>query len=151
MTERKPGWKRALRGILIALMILTTAINALAFAVVGVPKLKSHAVQRRTTKYILAHCDEMTECALRLHDEVEANTIVDYRDWEVYWFPKAGSDAFVVQFVCRSWGIAPSSVYEGVYYSSDGKACDFSLLGAGVDHDESDYIDFGWYWYKMVT
>lgn len=149
MTERRLGWKRALRGVLIALMILATAINALVFAVVGVPKLKSSAVERRTTKYVLAHCDEMTERALRLHDEVKANTFADVQSWEAYWYPVEERDAYIVQFVVRSWGIAPSTWYEGVYYSSDGQPCEFSQMGSSGNHNERKPIGCGWYWYKI--
>ena len=154
MTEsnvKHPVWQRIVRGVIIAAMLLATVVNVIVFAVARLPQLKSFILENRMTRYVLAHHDEMTEYALRLHDEEKANTVVDYQGWKACWYPVDGSDAYVVQFICRSWGIAPSTGYEGVYYSSDGASYDLSQTGLTLDHDESEFIGFGWYWYRMIT
>lgn len=154
MTEsnvKHPVWQRIVRGVIIAAMLLATVVNVIVFAVAGLPQLKSFILENRMTRYVLAHHDEMTEYALRLHDEEKANTVVDYQGWKACWYPVDGSDAYVVQFICRSWGIAPSTGYEGVYYSSDGASYDLSQTALTLDHDESEFIGFGWYWYRMIT
>lgn len=154
MTEsntKRPVWKRILRAALIVLLLLAMGLGLLVFSVAGVPRLKSHATERRMTRYVLAHSEEMTEYAVRLHDEVQPNTFVEEPKWEALWYPVEGSEAYVVQLICRSWGMVTSTGYEGVYYSSDGKAFDFSWSGVTLDHAESKAIGSGWYWYKVIT
>ena len=146
-----PAWKRILRGILIAVMIIVTVIDLLVFIVAGLPQLTSFITENRMMCYVLAHHDEMTVYASQLHEKAEQNAVDTYQKWETSWYPKEAEDAYIVQFVCRSWGIAPSTHYEGVYYSSDGKPYDFSRAGMTLDHSESKCIGFGWYWYKIIT
>ena len=146
-----PVWKKILHGIIIMAMLLATLINVFVFVVAGLPQLKSLLTENRMTRYVMAHHDEMTEYALRLHDKEKPNIVVDYQGWDARWYPIEGRDAYIVQFICRSWGIVSSTGYEGVYYSSDGQSYDFSQMGMTLDHNESKSIGFGWYWYKIIT
>lgn len=154
MTEsnaKRPVWKSILRAALIVLLLLAMGLGLLVFGVVGMPRLKSHATERRMTRYVLAHPEEMTEYAVRVHDEVQPNTFVEEEKWEALWYPVEGSEAYVVQLICRSWGMVTSTGYEGVYCSSDGRAFDLSWAGVTLDHAESKAIGSGWYWYRIIT
>lgn len=137
--------------ILIVVMALATLINIIVFVVAGLPQLQSFRMENRMTCYVLKHHDEMTSYAVQFHDEKEPETVDNYLDWEARWSLEGEDGFYIVLFICQSWGIAPSTGYEGGYYTSDGKPYDFSQMGLTLDNFESKCIGYGWYWYKIIT
>ena len=143
-------WQRILRKLLIAMLIVATLVSVFVFCVAGLPKIKSHITKEQMTRYTLTHCEELTNYALQLHENSLPYQYNSYQDWTTYWCPIEGTDTYIVVFIVRSWGIAPSSGEDGVYYSSDSSP--HSLAGnATLDREQSVCICPDWYWYSLMT
>lgn len=110
------------------------------------------------TRYVNHNQEKLGEFVEKIIETSSSNTYTTYHGWEVsYW-----KDANMVEFITFAFGIAPSSIYKGFYYSPNdtplgfqGVNVNFEKNGAGWVYDDGNNIEHTekimdhWYWFKM--